>query len=40
MGRGGLGVAALMGPQAVPCALLELYGSKQSKKRPVEEGKH
>lgn len=39
MGRGGLGVAALLGPQAVPCALLELYGCKQSKKRSLEEGK-
>ena len=39
VGRGGLGVAALLGPQAVPCALLELYGGKPSKKRPLEEGK-
>lgn len=40
LGQGGLGVAALLGPQAVPCALLELYDCKQSKKRSLEEGKH
>ena len=39
VGQGGLGVAALLGPQAVSCALLELYGSRQSMKRPAEEGK-
>lgn len=39
VGRGGLGVAALLGPQAVPCTLLELYGSRQSTKRAAEEGK-
>ena len=33
-----MGVGALLGPQAVPCALLELYGCKQSRKRPLEEG--
>ena len=36
--RGGIGVTSLLGPEAIKCALLELYGSKQSKKRPAEEG--
>lgn len=40
VGRGGLGVAVLLAPQAVPCALLELYGGKQSKKRPLEQGNY
>ena len=38
MTQGGIGVGSLLGPEATKCALLELYGSKQSKKRPVEEG--
>ena len=33
-----MGVGALLGLQAVPCALLELYGCKQSRKRPLQEG--
>ncbi len=36
--QGGLGVGSLLGPEATKCALLELYGSKHSKKRPAEEG--
>ena len=38
MTQGGIGVGSLLGPEATKCALLELYGSKQSKKRPAEEG--
>ncbi len=38
MTQGGMGVGSLLGPEATKCALLELYGSKQSKKRPAEEG--
>ncbi|DBA67897.1 TPA: hypothetical protein ACH3X2_014105 [Trebouxia sp. C0005] len=36
--QGGIGVGSLLGPEVINCALLELYGSKQSKKRPAEEG--
>ncbi len=36
--QGGIGVGSLLGPEATKCALLELYGSKHSKKRPAEEG--
>ncbi len=36
--QGGIGVGSLLGPEATKCALLELYGSKQSRKRPAEEG--
>lgn len=37
--RGGLGVGALLGAEAVKCALQELYGSPSGKKRPAEQGK-
>ena len=37
--RGGVGVGSVLGPEAVKCALLELYGVPQSKKRPAEKGR-
>lgn len=37
--RGGVGVGSVLGPEAVKCALLELYGVQQSKKRPAENGR-
>lgn len=36
--QGGIGVGSLLGPEATKCALLELYGNKQSRKRPADEG--
>lgn len=36
--RGGLGVGTLLGAEAIKCALQELYGTAQAKKRPAESG--
>ena len=36
--RGGMGVGALLGAEAIKCALHELYGTVQAKKRPAESG--
>lgn len=37
--RAGVGVGALLGAEAVDCALQELYGTPQSSKRASKQGK-